>query len=136
MDERGRKHYWKLPVTQAGQTEAKRGTREAEATSSGLTAAQAQASDWISRVREIEATLLKAYGQIQYLVQYGEALGYVIVTPDSITTTLTDAEFVGENSGMNIAEFCQAWAGLVKNVLPSVPDELAALLMRNARGAL
>lgn len=132
--ERERKQYWKLPVVLRA-SGPERAVARTEQTSA-MTAAQAQASDWISKVREVEATLLKAYGQVQYLSQYGQALGYVVITENAINTNLTAEMFAGENAGMDITEFCQAWAGLVANILPSVPDDLAALLMRNARGAL
>lgn len=118
-----RKHYFKLPVIEAP------ATREVAPENVNLRLAQ----DYVDTVRQTYGGLLEVSGQAMKLWKMAELLGYVTITPETLTTTLPPEAMP---PGIDRDEFVQCLAGMMQNVFSAIPNELAAMMMKIGRGGL
>lgn len=118
-----RKHYFKLPVVDAG------APREVKPVGANIALAQ----DFVDVVRQTYGGLLEVSGQAMKLWKMAELLGYVTITPETLTTTLPPEAMP---PGIDRDEFVQCLAGMMQNVFSAIPNELAAMMMQIGRGGL
>ena len=93
-----------------------------------MAAKQALTSNWITRTRQLYTQALDVFGTYKALATEAQLTGRVALVDDALSTNLTDADFVGENDGLDVTEFASGFAELGMT-LTNISDDLAAKLM-------